>query len=110
MPLSAPAGIASMMSARPVMAERSAAERFPVKGRMAAVEVRLDTEREMAGIVATGAAAGSDYAWLDVAAPAAGVVYYWLEEVDTSGAVTEYGPAVTGVASGLSGMRHQSAR
>jgi hypothetical protein len=54
-------------------------------------------------IAATGAAAGSEYVWLDASAPPAGVVYYWLEEVDTSGATTEYGPAVTGEASGLTG-------
>jgi uncharacterized repeat protein (TIGR01451 family) len=61
-------------------------------------------------IAATGATTGADYAWLDAAAPAAGAVYYWLEEVDMSGAVTEYGPAVTGASSGLSGARRQIAR
>jgi uncharacterized repeat protein (TIGR01451 family) len=61
-------------------------------------------------IAATGAAAGSEYVWLDASAPATGVVYYWLEEVDTNGATTEYGPTVTGEASGLTGARRQIAR
>lgn len=46
-------------------------------------------------IAATGAGTGASYAWVDADAPA-GASFYWLEEVETSGAVTEYGPASVG--------------
>lgn len=46
-------------------------------------------------ISATGSGTGASYEWVDTGAPA-GTVYYWLEEIETTGAVTEYGPVPVG--------------
>ena len=46
-------------------------------------------------IAATGAGTGASYEWVDAAAPS-GTAFYWLEEIETSGALTEYGPATVG--------------
>ena len=53
-------------------------------------------------IAATGRATGDSYAWLDAGAAPAGTLYYWLQEIDTTGAVTEYGPVLAGGTPGFS--------
>ena len=57
---------------------------------------RVDATLVSGGVIAaTGAGTGASYAWVDANAPS-GASYYWLEEVETNGAVTEYGPASVG--------------
>jgi len=57
---------------------------------------RTDATLVSAGVIAaTGAGTGASYEWVDANAPSA-TSYYWLEEVETSGAVTEYGPVSVG--------------
>ena len=46
-------------------------------------------------IAATGQATGASYTWVDPTAPS-GTTYYWLEEIETTGTLTEYGPATVG--------------
>ena len=53
-------------------------------------------------IAATGNATGGSYAWLDAGVAPTGTFYYWLQEIDTTGAVTEYGPVLAGGTPGFS--------
>jgi len=53
-------------------------------------------------IAATGNATGDSYTWLDAGAAPTGTLYYWLQEIDTTGAVTEYGPVLAGGTPGFS--------
>jgi uncharacterized repeat protein (TIGR01451 family)/fimbrial isopeptide formation D2 family protein len=41
---------------------------------------------------------GGSYSWLDTGAPDVARLYYWIEEIETSGQLLYYGPAVTGSA------------
>ncbi len=45
-------------------------------------------------IPSRGLGGGASYTWTDVSAPASGEVYYWLEEIETGGAATFYGPVL----------------
>jgi uncharacterized repeat protein (TIGR01451 family) len=53
-------------------------------------------------IAATGSATGGSYTWLDAGMAPTGTLYYWLQEIDTTGAVTEYGPVLAGGTPGFS--------
>lgn len=64
---------------------------------------RQDAAQATPGVIAaTGNATGGSYTWLDAGVAPTGTLYYWLQEIDTTGAVTEYGPVLAGGTPGFS--------
>ncbi|MEO6061747.1 MAG: DUF11 domain-containing protein [Thermoflexales bacterium] len=61
-------------------------------------------------IAASGNATGDSYTWLDAGAASTGALYYWLQEIDTVGAATEYGPVLAGGSPGFSAFIPSIAR
>ena len=69
----------------------------------ASTPARQDAALATQGVIAaTGNATGGSYAWFDAGAAPSETLYYWLQEIDTTGAVTEYGPVLAGGTPGFS--------